>query len=196
MSLRVRLFPGFPLPVADYADMMDGLAGYEGPRRHVVVAHSLGALEALSDGSVQETAVFLLAPSIPERRRTGRPVLRGALRLLGRTPGGGAALARRLRAGTYRRYGAQAPVGAPLPLREAADRLRRAGRQAISPPSAPCVVLCSDDDARHPAQLRLAERLGTTAHGVEGGHLFPITRGRRTAETILEVLDDLDHRSR
>lgn len=109
MPLHVRLFPGFPLPAADYATMLEGLASRAGPDQDIVVAHSLGALEALSHGSTTQAPVFLLAPSAPEKRRIGRPVVRAVLHLLGRSPDRGVALARYLRSSTYRRYGAQAP---------------------------------------------------------------------------------------
>lgn len=194
MSLRVRLFPGFPLPVTDYATMLEHLAGDNGQHRDVIVAHSLGALEALSQEGAPGVPVFLLAPSTPDRRRPARPVVRAALHLLGRSPGAGAALARRLRASTYRRYGGQTPAGKPLSLHEAADRLRRTAPQSPPSLSALCFVLYSPQDPRHLKQLELAERIDAAAHRVEGGHLFPITQGHRTAEAILELLRDLGHR--
>lgn len=97
MAFDVRLFPGFPLPAHDHAELMAGLARYEGSLRGMVVAHSLGALEALSLDLDEDVPMVLLAPSTLEKGRRGRGITRGRLRALERVPAAAAGTARVLR---------------------------------------------------------------------------------------------------
>lgn len=193
MVFDVRFFPGFPLPVHDYAELMVELTRYEGPAQRVVIAHSLGALEALFFKPGEDVSMVLLAPSTLDKPRRGRVLVRGCLRGLSWLPVAGEAIARLLREHAYKRYAAQPPAGAPLSLGAAADRLHTTAPKIPRAYRGPCTVVCSPEDSRHPAQLRLAEELGATVLWVEGGHLFPVTRGRATAEIILEALGGLDH---
>lgn len=184
MPLDVYLYPGFPLPAHDYSQLSAALAHSTGPHSAVVVGHSLGALSALSDTT--RAPIFLLAPSIPGRRRPGRSLMRRALRVLDVTPIS-AVIAHRLRTSTYWRYRATPPTGDPLTLDEAADRLR-APEPVLRHPPTQVFVICSKSDPRHEAQLRLARQLGARVQWTEGGHLFPITDGRATADIILNAL--------
>jgi len=184
VSLTVQLLPGFPLPAHDYSQLSTALAGSTGRDAAIVVAHSLGALSALSDTT--SAPIFLLAPSSPSRRRPGRTLLRQTLRVLDVTPLS-AAIARRLRTSTYRRYRATPPPGKPITLVEAANRLLKP-EPILFHNSAQIFVICSRGDPRHESQVRLARQLGAEVRWTEGGHLFPITNGRGTADAILSAL--------
>src|SRR5450631_4159677 len=83
-----------------------------------------------------------------------------ALLLAARSPWS-RSLAVDLRRASYRRYGAEPPVGAPLTLEEAADRLRRARTMRL-PLLSPVAILGSRTDTHSAAQRELARRLGTT----------------------------------
>ncbi|GAA4693195.1 hypothetical protein GCM10025781_08190 [Kocuria gwangalliensis] len=93
MVFDVRFFPGFPLPVHDYAELMVELTRYEGPAQRVVIAHSLGALEALFFKPGEDVSMVLLAPSTLDKPRRGRVLVRGCLRGLSWLPVAGEAIA-------------------------------------------------------------------------------------------------------
>jgi hypothetical protein len=183
----IRLFPGFPLPDADYQELVTLLEIGGGPEQTILVAHSRGALDALASDAFPGAPLFLLAPSVPRRRR-GTPFLRSALRTAGGIPIMRDVLARRFREATYRRYGAETPSGPPLELAAAAQRLRPTPSAAASPDSRAVVVITSSDDLRHADQVLLATRLGATVLHHPGGHLFPITHAVSTAHTIRTAL--------
>ena len=186
MSL-IRLFSGFPLPAADYQPLLALLGAEGGPGRAVLVAHSRGAFEALASNASPGAPLILLAPSVPRRRR-GTLLLRVTLHLVGSIPVIRGRVARRVREATYRRYGAEAPPGAPLDLATAAQQLRWAPTATKIAISRPVVILLSDDDPREAEQLLLAARLGAAVLHHPGGHLFPITHPASTASTIRAAL--------
>ncbi len=77
------------------------------------------------------------------------------------------------------------PHGFALSLKDAAERLVPVQTRPL-PSLTRVIVVCSDQDPRHPAQIELARLLGASVHWVGGGHLFPMEQPRRTAEIIVE----------
>lgn len=183
----IRLFPGFPLPNADYQQLVAFLESGGGLDQAMLVAHSRGALDALVSDEFPGAPLFLLAPSVPRRRR-GTRSLRATLQVAASLPVIRGVLARRLREATYRRYSAEVPTGPPLNLAAAAQRLKAAPSAVPSSVSRPVVVIVSNDDPRHADQVHFAAHLGATIRYHPGGHLFPITHAVSTARTIRAAL--------
>ncbi|WP_368784589.1 alpha/beta hydrolase [Arthrobacter sp. SX1312] len=183
----VRFFPGFPLPVTDYGELLGLLEANAEPGQPIVIAHSRGALDALASDIPPKVPIFLLAPSVPRRRR-GTRLLKGSLFLVAAIPVVRVVLSRRLRKETYRRYSAEAPPGQPLDLGAVARRLRADTSAGIGRGSRTVVLVLSEEDARYEDQLLLARRLDATVLHQPGGHLFPITQAASTASTVLAIL--------
>ncbi|WP_165069180.1 alpha/beta hydrolase [Marisediminicola senii] len=183
----VRLFPGFPLPASDYAELLRLLREAH-PREPFVVAHSRGALHAMASHAAADGRLVLLAPSVPKRRPT-TGALRTTLLVAARMPFLRGAVSRRLRSETYRRYGASAPPGPALDLRAVADRLRAAHRLAPRSVTRGLVVVIARHDPRRDAQLTWARSIDAMVVEQAGGHLFPITHPAATASTIVKALD-------
>jgi hypothetical protein len=183
----LTLHPGFPLRRSDYAELEAMLAAGLDGSAHVVVAHSRGALAALSAGAASSDPLFLLAPSSPGRRPLA-PAIRASLLIAAHVPVVRDAAARALRDLTFRRYGARPPRGLPLDLRSAAERLRPMPSTRAQPGDRRITVVVSPDDPRIDTQLALARRLGAEVLRAPGGHLFPLTRARETAAILSATL--------
>ncbi len=162
----------------DYGPLLDRMRGLP----VTSVAHSLGALDALSEAA--GGTIVLLAPSVP-RRRPGRPALRALLLAAHRSPWS-IALAEQLRHATFNRYGAPTSPGSALPLDAAASRLRTP-RTTVRPHDR-VVVVCGEGDARRAAQERFATVLGAELLHAPGGHLFPVTHPEQTAAVLASAL--------
>lgn len=183
--LQYQLFPGFPLTSGDYQPLLDAL----GPDFSSALAHSHGALAALAKTPADQNLI-LMAPSDPRRPRPLRRAQSTALAILGHVPVINQPLARWLRRRCFAATALATPIGAPLPLADAAARLRDPGTPVALRPRT--WVLTSPNDPRHNEQLLLAQALGAVHLDVPGGHMFPLTHPEQTAAAIHALISNAD----
>lgn len=181
---EIVLYPGFPLTARDYDGLLDEIR-QRMPTKAVTLAHSHGAVQALASRP-QSAPMVLLAPSDPRRPRPGCRAQATALYACGCVPRLGEWLAGALRRRSFEALGLQPPVGPPLPLREAAQRLTPRPVAVASRPG--MLVVTSPSDPRHEEQLQLAQDLAASVAVIEGGHMFPLTAHVQTARLIQEHL--------